>query len=152
MTAVSQGLGALQRDILETLDEAKGAVFHYRGSAREENYGRLDNYRWDEPGWVRCRGCVVKLAPGAYDLRASMKYLAMKRGATYCRGSFVRERFQVAFSRAVKGLIRRGALEPLGLVPLAEAENEPDEYTVMLLADGLYLAAWPRQVRFVHKR
>ena len=82
-----------------------------------------------------------------------MKYLALKRGHTYCCGSFVEPSFQAAFSRAVRQLFNGGFLVKLGLVPLAGYDGELDIWwgssRVMLLADGLYLAAYTSQARFV---
>ncbi len=149
---MSKGLGYLQRAILETLDLAKAETIYYTGSARQENYG-FKNWKWDKPGWVFCEGCRVRIADSVYDLRASMKYLALKRGHTYCCGSFVEPSFQTAFSRAVRQLFNGGFLVKLELVPLAEYDGELDIWwgrsRVMLLADGLYLAAYTSQSRFV---
>ena len=74
-------------------------------------------------------------------------------GKTYCRGCYVEEAFRAAFSRAVKSLLKRGLIESLWLVPLAECEEGLDigfgSERVMRLADGLYCQGSDRQVRFV---
>ncbi len=152
---MSRGLGKLQRDILNTLEEAKQDMFNYTGSYRQENIGNYKGWKWDRPGWVVCRNRIILLADHVYDLRASMKYLAAKQGQTYCRGNYTNGKFQAAFSRAVKGLIARGLIEPLGLVPIVDyrASNQDHEYSsvIMNLSDGLYLNINKRQNRFIVK-
>jgi hypothetical protein len=58
-----------------------------------------------------------------------------------------------AFPRAVKGLVARGCLTPLPLVPLAEvAHLAPPGREVLWLGDGPFLDLWaPRQIRFVSR-
>lgn len=153
---MGRGLGALQREVLETLDEAKATITSYHGGLSWK-YGWKcnwdgDRFVWKQenvPGWVACWGHEVRLAEDVYDLRASMLYIARKRGATYCRGAYVKPSFQSSFCRAVRGLVKRGLLAPLQVVPLAEAKEEPDLGAIQQLADGLYLLAWLRQIRFV---
>jgi hypothetical protein len=72
-------------------------------------------------GWIWARRSLVHLAPGIYDLRGTLAYLLQQAGAprqqwtAQGRSSNPRE---VAFSRAVRALVRRAYLEPVWLVPL----------------------------------
>jgi len=151
---MSRGLGHLQVEIIETLDQAKNEMVIYSGGAGVNRYG-LTGSKWEKPGWVYYKGAVVRLADGVYDLRASLKYLAQRHDRTYCRGAYVESSFAAAFSRATKSLLKRGQLTKLTLVPIAEYDGVVDDYGqsgVLFLADGLYLnALWSRQVRFVTK-
>ena len=91
---MSSGIGWLQREILETLDDAKSSGVHYQGG----------NHFWMKPGSVVSRGREWQMPADVYDLRASLKFLAKKHGAiTHC--DFVAEAFRCAFSRAVRRLI-----------------------------------------------
>ena len=102
---MSRGLGRLQREILDTLDEAKANVTRYHGSS------------WRGPGWVHARGIDVPLPDHVYDLRASVRYLAGRHGAVYGAGrdgygltGYVDTAFAAGFSRAAAGLVVRGDL------------------------------------------
>jgi hypothetical protein len=108
--------------------------------------------------WVR--GARVQLAEGIYDLRASAAFLAHQAGQTYATdygglGYYVHPSFTAAFSRAVSGLLRRGALEMLGRVPIDawQAVNGKDPAGLVVERRGRVLVeTHPRQVRFVRKR
>jgi hypothetical protein len=149
---MSRGLGQLQREIVRTLEASKIASLPYRGNGRDENPP------WNEPGWVRYRGLRVQLAEGAYDLRASAALLAHKSGHTYAgenalTGYFVMGKFQAAFSRAVRGLMQRGELMALGLVPVMAWERS-QQIARRLRQDvrGAYLPVYGSQVRFVSRK
>ena len=132
---------------MATLEESRQAVLTYSGSVREENYGNSDTWRWDKPGWVFYQGNVVRLAEGAYDLRANIQYLAQKHGhISHC--NYVSTSFQASHSRAVKGLIKRGNLKKLSLVPVVEFDPEKSDL-VHELSDGDYLSIRDCQCRFV---
>jgi hypothetical protein len=140
---MGKGAGALPREILETLEEAKGGQLDYHGS-ESRAWHPAPAFRL--PGWVWHRGNCVRLADGVYDLRASVRYLAERHGK---RGPHDTDRgFQARFSRAAHGLVRRGELVALSLVPLAGWD--PDACSlVVCLAGGDYLSVHGRQVRFV---
>jgi hypothetical protein len=159
---MSRGLGRLQRDIIATLDEAKVALPRYLGgrAAERAEWSQWFRQRYPNhaeypagPGWVIAHGREVRLADGIYDLRASLAYLA-RRDNQISHCSYVRGAYQAGFSRAVRGLVRRGLLEPLRfLVPidcLGEGV-ETDLCRTLALADGLYAAVSGRQVRFVRR-
>jgi hypothetical protein len=164
---VSRGLGTLQRDILRTLETAKLASIPYRGCAHEEKRQGWPHDRpwpWDQPGWVWVRGARVQLAEGIYDLRASAAFLAQKAGQTSATdygglGYYVHAAFTATFSRAVSGLLRRGALEMLGHVPIAAWHAVPGKDLAGLVVERrgrviveAAIEAHPRQARFVRKR
>jgi hypothetical protein len=146
---MSRGLGALQRRILDTLDEAKATALPYPGSG----------HTWpgippgsDPAGWFWYGGGCLRLAPEAYDLRCSSAYL---RAQCVLRGGNPGS-VNAAFPRAVKTLIARGLLTCLELVPLAAVSRLPvwnarrRNAQVLRLADGLFLDPHaPRQIRFV---
>lgn len=152
---MSRGLGWLQREILATLDDAKQQAHSYRGCEWQEHPGKTHerwaslHWRWDRPGWVRCCGARVRIADQVYDLRASLAYLTQKHNKLYC-GKFTEEAFTAAFSRAAHGLVQRGSLRKLDLVPLAEYDEEKGG-DVHFLSDGLFLFARDHQLRFVSK-
>ena len=107
---MGRGLGRVQRDILATLEEAKAAMPRYQGARWGPPYGHEG-----EPGWVSSRGGRVRLPDGVYDLRCSLRYLARRDGQVYAQGEerglgYVSEGYRVAFSRAARGLLRRGLL------------------------------------------
>ena len=143
---MSRGLGWLQREIIDTLEEAKQQTTRYKGAGYYGGYG---------PGWIKCRGIDIELADHVYDLRASMIYLARKHNRiSHC--SYAESAFQASFSRAVRGLTKRGLLKNLDLVPvvgnLDKIHNTYDyNGPIMDLADGTFLAIWGKQKRFVVK-
>jgi hypothetical protein len=109
---MSRGLGRLQREILDTLDEAKAATVPYAGGGAHQ--GMLTE---GGPGWVQSNGRRWKLPEDTYDLRASLRYLATRHGkvrgagrAGYCYAGYVDGAFQASFSRAARGLVARGEL------------------------------------------
>jgi len=141
---MSRGLGKLQREILVTLDDARHEMAdgHFFGSG---HWGRKD-----EPGWAAIgrRGVNVRLALNVYDLRASLEYLRRRRISD--RYGKAVAAFQAAFSRAVAGLVDRGLLAVLRMVPVTEVnvsgnDVEPDHE----LSDGRYMNVSERQRRFV---
>jgi hypothetical protein len=140
---MSRGLGALQRRILETLDEAKAAMPRYRGveSAWDLDKRTLRSInlgcRWVHVG----AGQLVELAPGVYDLRCSAAYLAEQDGHT--AHGFQAPSFTAAFARATRGLVQRGILVRLHEIPGVQVvRGRPARTTTSVL--------WPsRQLRFV---
>jgi hypothetical protein len=118
---VSRGLGRLQVEILERLQPT---------------------------GWVTAYGHRFEPAPHVYDLRAVLPVLTSLHNAySHCR--FVRPAFQASFSRAVRGLLRRGVLARLSLVPVIERDERAATVRFLELADGLYFNSNERQSRFV---
>lgn len=131
---MSRGLGAMQREILASLVEAKQLPLSYNG-ARE----------WKGETWIRSRGVEAKLPANVYDLRASAKLLARRHGQRFLEGPF-----QASFSRAANGLVARGLLERVSIVPLADWYPQ-DSKVVQHLSDGAYLVYWSARLRFVVK-
>jgi hypothetical protein len=143
---MSKGLGKLQRAILDSLDIAKNSTEYYKGR------GHLNM------PFIKAYGYNIVIADGVYDLRETIKYLAKKNQKTFCRGAYVKEIYQVSFSRAVRTLVKRNLLKPLWLVPLKEVEEKIVEtygnfynMRVMKLKDRWYLIFRERQIRFVEK-
>ena len=145
---MSRGLGKIEREILSTLNKIKERDleidFYYRGVGYK-------------PGWIFYNGYNIKLTDDVYDLRAILKYMAIKNKKTYCRNTYIEESFQASFSRAVKNLVKRKKLLKLSLIPikdvdLKESQKKDMEYgffpSVMLLSDGLYIDS-RKQTRFV---
>lgn len=134
---MSKGLGWLQREILATL-----AV-----SQSEPCRG------WDHwYDWTIAHGRTVRLAPGVYDLRRNLMYLARRHRRLAACQSYASGSFQAAHSRAVRGLIKRGLFKVHNsLVPISASEKGPEPYDnrVLLLSDGLYLNTNGQQRRFV---
>jgi hypothetical protein len=95
---MSHGLGIFQRQILASLEPARAA---------QPSYDR---------GWVLYRRVDMQLIEGVYDLRIVSKYLRAHRQIPRWQG----ERFAPMFSRAVRGLVARGLLQPVTTVPLVE--------------------------------
>ena len=72
------------------------------------------------------------LGPGIHDMRLVAAEMAHQR-------AFSDPRLQAAFSRAVRGLVRRGYLEPLPIVPISFAKpNRRYSRFVYELTDGAY--------------
>jgi hypothetical protein len=160
---VSRGLGKLQREIIETLDDAKlyfadpangveksflGHTFtslpSYKGGSP---FYRDGDPRLEEPGWVT-HGRSFRVSDNVYDLRASAKYIAKRRGLDPYRDHGVVV-FEASFSRAVRTLLQRGLLHHLKhIVPIAAVGDYWPAH-VERLADGDYVNVSPRQVRFV---
>jgi hypothetical protein len=140
---MSRGLGALQRRILETLDEARAAMPRYRGVSMAWEYVPRTN-RFTNRGylWVHVgAGQLVELAPGVYDLRCSAAYLAEQDGHTPQGWQDVS--FTAAFARATRGLIQRGILVRLHEIPgVLVVRGQPARTATSVV--------WPsRQLRFV---
>jgi hypothetical protein len=138
---MSRGLGAMQRRILETLDEARAAMPKYRGVkmavewSPEEQRIRPLGY-----AWVEIQGKVVRLAPGVYDLRGSAAYLAERDG--HVLGDYPAPAFTASFARATHGLVQRRLLVRLRVVPV-------DMWVFPRHAQA-EAVLWPyRQLRFV---
>jgi hypothetical protein len=160
---LSRGLGKLQREILDTLEDAKryfadpaqaverqflGITFKsfpsYLGSAPIFRDG---DPRQLEPGWVQQEAGGFRIPETVYDLRASCRYLAIRHNAAYCVG--IEGRFQASFSRAVRSLVSRGALHHLRcIVPVVAVDTFRPPRTHEL-ADGTFVDTSPKQVRFV---
>jgi hypothetical protein len=143
---MSRGLGALQRRILETLDEAKAVMPRYRGT--EEHAGQR---------WIVLDGHLVTLPPRIYDLRCSAAYLAQVGGHTYGPG-YLEPSFTACFSRAVHGLVDRTMLRRLRRVPVASVWLDAAERRYTGQEQIVYGFDWPpaprghwlsTQVRFV---
>ena len=149
---MSKGPGWLQREILDTLEDAKNAKRSYRGSAFQENLAGSKTWRWDRAGWVWYRKHCVRLAERVYDLQASARYLATKHRRTQAGGQWQTETFQAAFSRSARGLVKRGTLIRLTLVPLAEFDGDAHTELIDLLADQThYLHYYSPRTRFVKR-
>jgi len=119
----------MQREILETLDEAKQALLRYRGG-RDASYFATrkstlanpafahlhDRYTDETPGRVVRAGAEWKMPADVYDLRSSLRFLAKRHGKLardmLGDGSFVIGSYQASFSRAVRRLVEDGYLVP----------------------------------------
>jgi hypothetical protein len=140
---MSRGLGALQRRILETLDEAQAAMPRYRGVESawdlDKRTLRIINVgcRWVHVG----EGQLVELAPGVYDLRCSAAYLADQDGHKATSRQYLS--FTAAFARATRGLVQRGVLVALRQIPVVRvvAPRHATSATSVLWSS--------RQLRFV---
>jgi len=95
---MSRGIGAMQRQILASLEPARAA---------QPSYDR---------GWVLYRRVDMLLVEGVYDLRVVSDYVRARRQIPAWQG----ERFAPMFSRAVHGLVARGLLQAVTTVPLVE--------------------------------
>jgi hypothetical protein len=113
---MTREIGWLQREILETLEDAKAAPVWYKGGRAHVPYADRPGIDW-EPGWVMAGGSSVRLPDRVYDLRASCRFLAERHGKTHTSReerhppTWVDTAFQASFSRAVRTLVRRGALQ-----------------------------------------
>jgi hypothetical protein len=158
---MSRGLGALQRTILGTLDEARQAAPRYPGSGYSQAGLVCSRYGDQTPeaaGWLWVGHSCVLLAPSVYDLRASMAYLVQHTGrerqvySAKSEGTLVSNPFEAAFSRAVRGLVARQCVTPLWLVPLDGWDRDyMRERDLEWLDDGVYFQWGSRQIRFVKR-
>ena len=130
-----RGLGKIQLEILDSLDVAMSQPPEYRGAGQE-------------PGWIFHGGLTVRLNQDVFDLRAVLHYMAQENGKLM--GGRVDKYYQEVFSNAVRGLMRRGKLESLWLIPVSTWLPE-DEDHLLHLTDGVYLWASERQRRFVRQ-
>jgi hypothetical protein len=119
---MSRGLGALQRAILDTLDEARVALPWYRGVRQGFTVSQWGKFTSTGYNWTLLGEYVVVLAPGVYDLRCSAAYLADTLGhvVNYGREVQVSQSFKASFARATHGLVRRGVLARLYQVPVEQ--------------------------------
>jgi hypothetical protein len=151
---LGKGLGALQREILDTLEDARHDKRGYRG------FGGMDGddylaagHRWRLPGWVKVKGHIVRLGRTAYDLRASCTFLSRRHGQMQYGG--INAPFSASFSRAVAGLIERGELIPLkNLLPISDVDpfSKGRSGHVEHLSDGMFLSLNSRRTRFVMRK
>lgn len=121
---MSRGLGRLQLEILESISSPNPI---------EE--------------WTEAYKRRFRLMEPACDLRAVLRETAKMHNA-YSYGC-VKSTYQASFSRAVRGLLRRGLLKRLWLVPVAEIDKYSRRESFERLSDGTYLMVPERQVRFV---
>ena len=76
---MSRELGSLQKEILDTLDEAKRDRTGYRGFSGEKiSLTFPPGHRWTLPGWVTVGRNTVRLGLYVYDLRTSCAFLARR--------------------------------------------------------------------------
>ena len=158
---MSRGLGAMQRQILESLDTARAAAPRYAGSG-DSGYGLPPALRGtpQAEGWIWVGGSLLHLAPGLYDLRGTLAYL-LERSGTPRRTVHrrVSHALEAAFSRAVRSLVARGALEPVWFVPFDTVDSDffrEQDVEWCIDPDGTkrqYLL-WPqhKQIRFVRRK
>lgn len=137
---MGRGLGKLQREILDSLEESKESLPYYQGAVSHA----AEPFPFCLPGWVIHRSASVQIAAGTYDLMSVSRFLANKRGLRFVEGAF-----QTAFSRAVAGLIRRGELVQPSLVPIQAVEKDPHG-RVLDIADGMFIFPG-RRTRFVQR-
>lgn len=154
---MSRGIGAMQRRILETLEEARQAAPNYPGSEYTQcgpAWAHGATYGVETPlaaGWIWVGKSCVKLAPEVYDLRCSARYVAQQT-QSLLSGDTLPDAFSAAFSRAVRGLVARRYLMPLELVPLEGYDpTYMRERDLEWLADGVYFRWDSRQIRFVKR-
>ncbi len=159
---MSRGLGRLQREILDTLDDAKQETVSYRGGYNHLALGRevlaAGRSRFDEDFYrrlgivVRDHGRKARLPEGVYDLAASRQHLRQAAPGRVDHGGGATPAFQAAFSRAVRGLVQRGLLVPMVVVPVGVYDpdpDDPDDHEFRDCPDRTYYG--PRQIRFVRR-
>ncbi|HSX78066.1 MAG TPA: hypothetical protein VLQ80_05790 [Candidatus Saccharimonadia bacterium] len=151
---MSRGLGAMQRAILTTLDEARLAAPKYPGSGYSQAGLACSLSGAETPdaaGWLWVGRSCVLLAPEVYDMRCSSAYLA-RTTSKILYGRSPTSAFSAAFSRAVRGLVARHALVSLWMVPVAGWDRDyMRDQDLEWLADGIYFRWRQRQVRFVKR-
>ena len=121
---MSRGLGRMQRTILECLEPAKaaharGELRYHGGSSGLYGHNNAGRRKAGEPPVVYHRGRLYTLGPDHYDLRATLLYAAITDGRGLPVDAplvhfDVEPGYRVSFCRAVRSLIRRGLLEPVG--------------------------------------
>ena len=120
---MSKGLGYLQREIIDTLAGRPGGDMIVDGCGRR--------------AW---------LADGVHDLRAISREMTRAAGTLDCE--YATSVWQVSFSRAVSGLLRRELIEVLWRVPLYAIEPE-FAWPSTEFAGDIHLNWFSRQRRFV---
>jgi hypothetical protein len=163
---MSRGIGNLQREILDSLDDAKRYFADPANAVEKQFLGcsftSYPKYKGGapffpdrsshlvEPGWVT-HGRGFRIRDDIYDLRASCRYVAMRHDAIEPGGANggVNAAFQASFSRAARSLVRRGLLYPAGsIVPIVAIDTtRPPQ--VLHPADGDYVSVSLQQCRFV---
>ena len=151
---MSRGLGSLQKEILDTLEDARRDRNGYRGFSGEECRGVGEHWpaghRWTLPGWVKVGRNAVRLGLNVYDLRASCAFLARRHGKL--DNGTIKPSFASAFSRAAASLVKRGLLSPVeGALPIADFDEDKSAQRDLIheLHDGMYLLIEQKQARFV---
>ncbi len=114
-----RGLGKMQSAILTALGDRQGG-----GIIEVQHYYR------------------AQLRDGVHDLRR----MSREMGGENPRG-FIDERWQASFSRSVAGLVTRGLIKSLWLVPVISVDPG-FPWPTHNLADGLYVDWLSRQRRF----
>jgi hypothetical protein len=130
---MSRGLGALQREILDSLDAARTA---------QEPHDR---------GWVLYHTVDMRIIEGVYDLRVVSAYVRRQRHYTLRTA----HNFAPMFSRAIHGLVARGALHPVWHVPLIDVRFRHADTWAPFLSCTMerWYFHWPsRQLRFVKRQ
>lgn len=157
---MSRGLGQVQRQILESLAVARAAAPRYPGSG--DSGPGLPPALQGTPaaeGWIWVGRSCLHLAPGVYDLRATLAYLLQQsraRRTKWTAQGRVSNPLEAAFSRAVRTLVRREALEPLWFVPFDAVDplffrDEDVEWCQEPDGTRRQYLLWPthKQIRFV---
>lgn len=147
---MSKGIGKLQREILENLDASKKYFEQEYKSYR--GYDFIHTHEsFTLGGWIISRGFKVKLPDDVYDLRAVLKYLAIKNNKMQPCPSYVSDKFQASFSRALKSLLKRGLLkEYYYIIPILQHDKNTDTNFIEYWSNGvMYLNYRLRQRRFV---
>jgi hypothetical protein len=119
---MSRGIGRLQRAMLAAWEPAKWSGATYRGNS------------WGYINTVVARGREIDLGDHLYDARAVCRYVAREQGRLDHLGHPT-PAFTAAFSRALRGLVRRGYLLP----SRQPKDREQRLYTVSRRGR----AAWP---------
>jgi len=149
---MGRGTGFLQQQILNYAPASRRpeivADLSYRGKVG-----------WGPDNGVSAYGFTVVMADGVYDLRAVLRVIAnrQKRIRNIRESDYpeVDGGLQASFSKAVKGLVRRGLLIPLAALPYAELVNDREARRRDELSRHdprfrcIYLGYSSRQVRFV---
>jgi hypothetical protein len=144
------GLGSLQREILDTLEDARRDRTGYRGFGGEGGDHRPPGHRWTLPGWVTVGRNTVRLGLNVYDLRASCAFLA-RRHDKLDYGT-IKPSFGAGFSRAAATLIKRRLLSTVeSALPIEDFDEDKTERRDLIhdLQQGMYLLIEQKQARFV---
>ncbi len=117
---MSRGLGRLQQKIVETLSVTKQPGLIYSGG--DNRFGG------DKATFARVHNLCLLLSDDVYDLRAASHLLFRQTGRTEGCPDYPSAGFSACFSRAIRGLVRRGTLVPQMDVP-CESVWVPYPYT-----------------------